>query len=261
MAGKLDELQYRARISTRRTIRLTIRATLLSALACCGGLFPAITAGATSLDQKSAHRALGADLRYLNASVAALPAARQQEETFAASIATSCPNVLAALNALPESAINEGTLTALGEEIGFDVSITGADAAFQQPLVTLAATLKRLPWSKPKTAAEIKRSVEAQSRFLALAPSDLCGDARAIASTNARTTPGPTLNFVAGASAIAGEAGLGGLTHALVTFGAHTDQGGIASANRLRQQLAAGLASVTGRVALKVLVALGLHAT
>ena len=237
--------------------RLTARTALLLGLACVGALLPAAAASATSLDHASAHVAIQANLRYLTASLAAMPAVRQRQQAFAASIATSCPNVLAPLNVLPESAVNKGTVTALGEEIAFDVQLS-SNATLQPLLATLGATVERLHWSKPATAAKIKRSFDAQRRFLTEAPSDLCADAQSIASTNAQTTPAPTLSFIAKTDASLKAAGLDGLIEVLLAFGTARDRKALARSAKLSEQDGAAVKSLIESDSPKVLASLGL---
>ncbi|HEX4282777.1 MAG TPA: hypothetical protein VHZ27_18550, partial [Solirubrobacteraceae bacterium] len=52
-------------------------------------------------------------------------------------------------------------------------------------------------WSSPRTASTVKRYLTVQTSLFALAPSDVCTDARALAASGARTIPSGTAQWVA----------------------------------------------------------------
>jgi hypothetical protein len=111
----------------------------------------------------------------------------------------------------------------------------------------------------------IQRSLGDQRRVLGEMQSELCTDARAIASTNAESTPAATLNFIATINAEdrgGGGAGVDlGVVRALVGFGTPADRRGWARAlHRVQGFLAAYKAQyeAAGR---KVEAALGISGT
>jgi hypothetical protein len=215
-------------------------------------------AGTRAFDQASEQTALGAYQRYVSAALAAVPAGRKSQEAFIASVAASCPDVLASTNLLPASAARKATETAFGEEVGLDLGITSL-GVFRAPLATLARVVERLRWSKSKTATKIKRSFDAERRYLAQVPSELCTDARAVASTSAETTPTATLKFIAATTAALEAAGLKGLTQVLHTFArGNTEKREIANVNQLLTRFYAAAKASLEAVAPKALGALGI---
>jgi hypothetical protein len=151
---------------------------------------------AAPIDTASDHVALSAYGRYLQGVLSGLPVARSADNAYVASIATACPNVLAAVNLLPPRAVNRATAIAFGEELGGDILVVGYHAD-RAPLATLAATLRRLRWSSPQTSATIKSFLTAQRNLFHLGPSHLCSDASALAASNFGRTPPGTLRWLA----------------------------------------------------------------
>jgi hypothetical protein len=133
-----------------------------------------------------------------------------------------------------------------------------SDAAVRPPLATLAAELERLRWSSAKTTAKVKRSLEAQARFVEQAPSEICADARAIASTNAQQTPVATLQFIANLTALEKESGLRGVQDVLVAFATKNDRHEYTSARRRLERSAAAETTLLESVLSKIVAGLGL---
>jgi hypothetical protein len=236
------------------------KAAFVSALVCVSVAVAPSQAVATPRDRTSEHVAVRAYQRYLSAILAALPVARQHEETFADSLATACPNVLAPLNAMPVSASNKATLMAFGEELGFDVFVASYPA-FQPPLATLARALRGLRWSSHKTAVKIERALAHTRRVLAQAPSELCSDAQTVASSNGEKTPAATLNFIANTEAVDKEEGLGvdlSVFHAFERFGTRSDTSVYLNVGHLLLQLAAAGTAQALSTTQKAATALGL---
>jgi hypothetical protein len=229
------------------------------ALACASPLVAAPTAEATARDSAADHVAISAWVHYVSAGLAALPVARTNAETFKDSIATSCMDVLAPLNLLPAASVNEGTLTALGEEIGFDVALT-TEASLRAPFNSFAATLERLHWSTAMRA-RIKRDVQAERRWLSLAPSALCSDAQAVASTNAQNTPAATLHFIANTTARANARGSRDLLAGLAAVARRSDGRRLVSTRKPISRLAAADKALIDSVGAGVLEALGITAS
>jgi hypothetical protein len=87
-------------------------------------------------------------------------------------------------------------LRALGEEAAAD--LTAATVVPERALLaSMTRTLSRLRWSRRQTGQTIQRYLAAAHKWLQLSPSDLCADARAMAASNAGTSPPATLNWLA----------------------------------------------------------------
>ena len=130
-------------------------------IACLSLLVVSASASAASVDAASGRSSLHALQRYFTTLVAEVPASQQSDEQYVASIKSACPDVLAALNGLPESSINPGTATALGEELGLDVSLASF-APDRAPLATLTRTLSKLRWSGAGRKLRLKSALAAQ---------------------------------------------------------------------------------------------------
>jgi hypothetical protein len=170
----------------------------LSLLACVVvtlALSGVATAGAKQVDNSSTLKANRAYETFLRSLVAQGPAWQTKANAFVASVTTNCPSVLAAVNMLPITAANGGSLRAFGQEMGTDVaaSIDGADvASFER----LAHTLTRLHWSGRRSRSAITRFITAGRGLLNLPPSDICTDARALAADSAVGTPPGTFTWL-----------------------------------------------------------------
>jgi hypothetical protein len=166
-------------------------AVLLAAIS----LVCAAPAGAAPLDARSDHVALRAWRSYLSGIESAIPSARRADDAFVATLSRSCPNVLAPLNFLALTPTNRAVFTALGEEVGGN--LTPVAVVPKRPLASMTRTLSRLRWSRRQTGQTIQRYLAAAKEFSQLSPSDLCADAGAMAASNASTTPPATLNWLA----------------------------------------------------------------
>lgn len=216
-------------------------------------------ADAAPIDTASDHVALSAYGRYLQGVLSGLPAARSADNAYIASIATACPNVLAAVNLLPARAVNRATAIALGEELAGDL-VVGAYHAARAPLVAFSATLTRLPWSNPQTSATIKSFLSAQRKLFHLGPSHLCSDAKALAASNARRTPPATLRWLArfGRLSSAENARSGPFLAVLQRFQAPDDGSQIDANNRLVGSFMAAFPALIRNETTKLASALGL---
>ncbi len=223
------------------------------------------SAGAAPLDVASGGVALSAYHTYMSALVSDLPASQQSADAFVASISASCPNALAAVSGVPASPVspvspvNQSASFMFGEEVGLDAALEVAAPA-TAPLAALEETLAGLRWSSPHTAAKIKRFLEAKRAFLALAASDLCGDARALASTNAQVTPPGTLAFVASAKrdTAAASAGIAAFVKILNRFHTRAEHAKAAATNRLVRKLKSEYTTLSTTELHELLPALGL---
>ncbi len=153
------------------------------------------SAAAAPVDVASEHVAVRAFDRYLRGRIADVPAARQLENAFVASITASCQGVLTPVFRLPQGSLKPDTVLAFIEEISGDLTVE-IDAASHGRLARMTRALSHLPWSSKRTKATVTRFLDAQHRLLSLAPSNLCADANALAA-NPQVTPPGTLQWVA----------------------------------------------------------------
>lgn len=219
---------------------------------------PAVAAAAP-IDTASDHVALRAYGNYAQGVLSRLPAARSADEAYIASIAKTCPDVLAAANLLPQDAINQGSAVAFGEELAGDL-VVAAYRPDRAPFATLAATLTRLRWSSQQTAGTIKAFLTGQRKEFRVGPSHLCADARALAASNVRRTPRGTLRWLArfGRVASAEQTHLGAFLRVLGQFQAPDDAAQIATDNRLVRKVMVALPTLITSEADKLGSALGL---
>lgn len=239
------------RPGTRRRLCLAAATALLSA-------WPA-SAGASPLDTASDRVALSAYHTYIGALLSGIPASRQHADAFVASISASCPSVLEAVGRLPAGSINEDALNLFGQEIGFD-TVLAMGAPGGAPLATLSRALSRLRWSGSQTAANIARLLKAKRALVMLAPSDLCLDARTLASSNAQVTPPGTLQFLATVrrDIHAADIGASAFEHILSRFQAPSERQMIETTNRLITRLELAYSTLGVTETLKLFPALGL---
>lgn len=203
--------------------------------------------------------ALRAYRRYLRGLVSDIPAWRRADDSFIASITTTCPNALAAINALPVSSINQSTLSAFGEELVADLAVMSS-MPDRAPLVSMAKTLSSLRWSDHKTGLKIQRYISTTRTVSALAPSDLCADAQALAASDTQTTPPGTLQWVAtyGRDANRAAAANAAFIKTLTRFESPADMPVAAAINRLGARLRSAIKAVFTAEAPKLLSALGI---
>lgn len=219
----------------------------------------AAPAAASPVDGASAHTALLALRGYLRENLTHRAAAQASADALVQTVTATCPNVLAAINLEPVDSLNKAALTAFAEEASAD-----AGQASFPPLRPILARMDRkvrpLHWSHRGQAHRIHVSLTAERRYLALAPSDICADAQALAANNAQATPPGTLSFLASYGRAAKGAGFGALTSALSRFQRRSDHRLVSEVNRLnRRVIKAGrnLVQVEGT---KLLRALGISA-
>jgi hypothetical protein len=216
-------------------------------------------AAAAPIDTASDHVALAAYGHYLQGALSNLPAARSADNAYVASIATACPNVLAALNLLPAQGINRAAGIAFGEELGGDL-LVATYRVERAPLATLSAALTRLPWSSPQTSGTIESFLTAQRNLFHLGPSHLCADAKALAASNLRRTPRGTLRWLArfGRLLSAQQTHVGPFLRALEQFQAPDDAAQVDANNRRVGQIMAAFPALVRTEATKLESALGL---
>ena len=104
------------------------------------------------------------------------------------------------------------------------------------------------------------RFVDSERRFSGLTPSDLCGDARALAASNAQTTPPGTLNWLAtfGRYATGSQNGGTAFLKLLARYQSPADRSLILANNRLVKQSNSALRSLVTTESRKLFSALGL---
>lgn len=245
----------------RRRGRLAFRVLSLVETTVLLSLAPA-SAIATPLDLASGRTALNAYHAYFATLVASLSASERRGDAFVASVSTGCPNVLAEVGSQPPGSTSEAALTAFGQEIGFDAALA-VSAPGIASFAALSKTLTRLHWSSPQAAGTIKSFVRAKRTLLALPTSDLCQDARALASSHAQSTPAGTQTFLATAARDVRRSAAGTLSFdkVLARFSTPAESRVIQSTNRLVQRLGESYSTVAVSEGFKLLPILGLAET
>jgi hypothetical protein len=229
---------------------------LLAAALVCSAV-PTAAAVAAPVDQASTHAALAAVVRWQTGLMAAAPISQQSDDQFVASVAAGCPNVLAAVNLIP-SPVNRAAPFALGEEIGADLLLARFLPAERALTSSLTSTIERLSWSSSAARAGIRHSMQAERRYFALSPSNLCADAGGLAATNAQTTPAGTLQFLAAFGRAAAASGFSALDKTINRFKTSADGPLIRADNSNNKLLVAAGETLVASEAPKVLSALGL---
>jgi hypothetical protein len=219
--------------------------------------FSTRAAVAAPVDHASTHAALAALVRWETALMADAPISQQGDNEFVASVAAGCPNVLAALNLIP-SQVNRAAPFALGEEIAADLYLARFLPAERALTSSLASAIERLSWSSGATRVAIRRSMQAERRYFALSTSNLCADARALAATNAQTTPPGTLQFLATFGRAFGGSGFFALNKTINRFKTAADGPLIRASNSNQKLLVAARAALVASETPKVLAGLGL---
>jgi hypothetical protein len=206
----------------------------------------AAPAEASPQDAASAHTALRAYTRYLGAAVEALPAMSQAGDAYVASIQSGCPGVLAPIGALRDGSYNADAADAVFTEAGYDL-VAATLVPDHAPLVRLAKDVQSLRWSARRTGAKVRRSLEAQQRWLQFPPSDLCANAATWAAAPSSTPPG-TSQFDEQYESLASAAGLGGFTSVLSRFATRRDRRLLQRANRDGKRFVAGATRILDRL-------------
>ena len=170
-------------------------------------------ATATSPDRASEKVAVDAYLRYARATRAAAPAAQHNVDAYTTQVSSSCPNVLAPIEAGGPDNFDWPVLDKLFDEAHFDLDFV-ARRAFRAALKRFSSKAGALHWSAPAARKTIKDSLELERRALGQRQSDLCADARAVAA-NPDVAPPAAGAFVAAATRTANAAGLIGLERVL----------------------------------------------
>jgi hypothetical protein len=215
------------------------------------------SASAAGIDRTSDHAALNAYHAYLGGVMSRIPAVRAADGAFISSVSKRCRNALAPLRTAPASSVSTTALFEFGEELGGDVAVEAYRPA-RGELAKMAAALRRLRWSSPRTGKMVKAYLTAQGKLFRLAPSDLCTDARALAGSNAQRTPRGTIEWLAKfRSAIAAQqAGSRAFVAVLKRFEVPADKALVASDNRLFRHVVSSLQGVAKVQAGKLLAVL-----
>ncbi len=157
---------------------------------------PGDTAPRSPLNTASDKVALNAYASYLGSVLKATSTGQAANSAYISAISTQCRSALALLTQ-SNYQVNSGaqaTLTALGEEMGDDLSIA-FDGAVITPFLKLANALQPLRWNRISGGTLIiKHFVSAQSAVLYMGPSELCQDAL-LAGSSPETIPQKTKGF------------------------------------------------------------------
>ena len=156
-------------------------------------LIPATATAATPRDGASAHAGLRAYRAFASSLGRKVPAARSGDAALIRAVRAKCPRVLESVSF--SDTLVEGVATQFGKEVAADLLVS-AFASFREPLATLRLRLARLQWSRPAIARRLERAVDAEDRFFAHMPSDLCGNASALVANGGRRVPPGTRAFL-----------------------------------------------------------------
>ena len=147
---------------------------------------------------RSDRRALGAYAAYLNALLTATASARAAASDYTVTIVSQCRSALEPLTQ-PTTQIGKAarrTLTAIGNEIGDDLTIS-YDEALTPQFSRFSQLLLRLRWPRKSSGwMVVRRYVAAESRVLSLQTSNLCQDA-GLAGASPQLLPPGTASFLA----------------------------------------------------------------
>jgi hypothetical protein len=150
-------------------------------------------------DLESDKTALNAYATYLTSLVRNASIGQLSDSSYVTMIAEQCKGALQPLMQ-PNEQVNtatQATLTALGEEMGDDLSI-GFDQFAFGPFLKLSTKLSRLRWTRLSDGtAVVKRYVTTETTVLSLTQSTLCQNALLAASPPQTITPA-TKSFVKG---------------------------------------------------------------
>lgn len=148
-------------------------------------------------DVRTDRRALGGYAIYLNTLLSATSSARTAVATYTTTIVSLCRSALQPLTqaTTPIDAAARRTLTAIGNEIGDDLTIS-YDSALVPQFSRFSQLLLRLRWTRDSSGRLIvRRYVAAESRVLGLVPSNLCQDA-GLAGVSPQLMPPGTAGFL-----------------------------------------------------------------
>ncbi len=156
-------------------------------------------AAARPRDLASDKTALSAYATYLASLVRSTSNGEQSDSSYITTIAGQCKGALEPLTQ-PNVQLNaaaQATLTALGKEMGDDLSI-GFDQVALGPFDRLSTSLSRLRWTLDSGGAYVVRRFDTtETTVLSLTQSALCQDAL-LAASAPRTIPPATKSFVKG---------------------------------------------------------------
>jgi hypothetical protein len=149
------------------------------------------------LNVASDKSALNAYATYLSAVAKSASVAEDNDAAYVSAISGECKGALAQL-AQPDNDVNSAvqtTLTALGEEMGDNLSISFDETAFA-PFIRLSTSLSRLHWTHLSGGGLIVRHfLNTETNVLELTPSALCQNAL-LAASAPQTVPATTKTFI-----------------------------------------------------------------
>jgi len=193
------------------------------------------------LNAASDKTALNAYATYLSSVVKGYTTAEANGAAFITTISTDCKSALAPL-AQPNNQVDtqtQQTLTALGEEMGDDLSIS-FDGTALTAFERLDTTLSRLKWTRLSGGgAIVRRYLNTESTVLEMLPSSLCQDA-VLAASSPQIVPPGTKTFNKGytkASNAANNA-LTNLTKLMQTYETYSERTIVARIANLASQVA-----------------------
>lgn len=130
----------------------------------------------TALDASSDLAALTAYRTYVQQLLAGSRQSQQLVGSFVSTSSQTCKGALTRVNSLTRTQVSGPALRAFGQEIGSDLWLA-FNAGSAKPLSGLATTLQSLTWSESAATQTVNSFIKAERAVVALAPSNLCGDA------------------------------------------------------------------------------------
>jgi hypothetical protein len=167
------------------------------AVAICAGLLalsPGVAAAAP-VNRASDRVALEAYHSYLQDLVSIVPTWRNDDNAYIASISARCSGVLHRLKHAATGTYNQDAVLVFGEESGGDLDAVVYPSA-RPALADLAAKVSSLRWSSSGIRKVITTYIGAERSLFNVAPSNLCADARVLASSHGRAISRRTAAWV-----------------------------------------------------------------
>lgn len=230
-------------------------------LAIAIGLLAALPAAASAapINRASDRAALNAYHAYLQDLVSIIPSWRHDDNAYIASISGKCGGVLDPLRHAAPGSYNKQAVLAFGVETGGDLDAVVYPAA-RPALGRLAGSLASLHWSSAGIRRVVSGYVGAERRLFAVAPSNLCADARVLRASHGRKISRGTASFVvkfAHRVAGAGRAGTAFLS-VLQRYSSPSERRLISSTNHLLHEFDARVKAQVQPEARKLVGVLGL---
>lgn len=237
------------------------RRGVLAIAVAVAALWPAAAAAAAApVNRASDRAALNAYHAYLRDLVSMVPAWRQGDNGYIASISGTCGGALSVLKHAPPASFNKQAVLAFGLEAGGDLDAVSVYPSARPALGRLAGSLAALRWSSAGIRKVVSGYVAAERRLFAVRPSNLCADARVLRASHGRKISRGTAVFVSRFARRVGAAGKAATAFLTVLgrYASPSDRGLITSTSHLLHQFGAKVTALVKPEAKKLIGALGL---